>query len=177
MRFPALYFTWHAGANCMKACTKVAQSYFVEGEMYRLEAVEERSGKAHRRYFAVINEAWKSLPEDEKRFPSPEHLRKYALIKSDYYDEDSIVLPTRKDALSVAGWTRKKDGFSVIMLAAVEDENPDGPTVVRVFTAKSQSIRNMKNDEWKASSDKVLHWIDDLLGVAPGTVSKQKESA
>ena len=69
----------------------LCKKQYTPGECYVLGVNEERSIASHRHYFAAINEAWQNLPEDKvARYPSAEHLRKWALIKSGYHNERSI---------------------------------------------------------------------------------------
>jgi len=180
--WPPMFFRWREAKRgeigMFPVQPSVAASWFADGELYRLEAIEERSGKQHRRYFATIRESWGTINElDAGRFPTPEHLRAYALVKTGWYEEKAIPLPTRVEAMKVAAWTRNFDSFAVILVSPVDPEDPEGPTAVKVHTAKSQSIRNMKNEDFKKSSEQVLHFIDDLLGVARGTVRNQRGSA
>src|SRR5215831_9538557 len=72
---------------------------FAEGKMYCLAEYEERSQNSHNHYFKTVNEAWKQLREDDvERFPTAEHLRKWALCKCHYADERSVVCSSAAEA-------------------------------------------------------------------------------
>lgn len=134
-------------------------SQFEDGKLYRLAEVEERSLRSHNHFFASVAEAWKNLPEEyAQEFPTPEHLRKWVLIKTGWYDQESIVLDTKGDALVVAGYARR-DVFAVV---TVEDRT------VTVYRAKSQSKRNMGAANFQRSKQDVLDFLDDLLNVERG---------
>lgn len=136
---------------------KRADRQFVVGQRYQIEARQERSEASHRGYFAQVREAWENLPEHlVDRFPSSEHLRKYALIRGGFYRERSIVTGSAAEAQRTATFIKPMDSFAVV---AVED------SVVRVFTAKSQDYRSMDRAEFQSSRDAVLDVIAKLLGI------------
>ena len=148
---------------------KRADAAFVVGQVYHMETIEERSARTHRHFFALINEAWQSLPEDfAERFPTPDHLRKFALIKAGFADSRQIVAASRSEALRLAAFIRPIDEYAVV---GVSD------AVVTVWTAQSQSLRAMGKERFKASKDGVLAAIEDLLDLEPGTLGQQKEAA
>lgn len=137
---------------------------FVVGEIYRMEAIEERSLKSHSHYFASLHDRWMSLPDHTaERFPTVEHLRKYALIKSGYADQRQIVCASKAEAQRVAGFIRPMDEYAIV--AATE-------AVVTVWTAQSQSFKAMGRKVFQESKDKVFGVIDDLLGL-----KKEREAA
>jgi hypothetical protein len=62
---------------------------YVVGEAYPMIPHEDRSTNSHNHFFAAVHEAWKNLPEKmTARFPTSEHLRKWALIKAGYADDN-----------------------------------------------------------------------------------------
>lgn len=133
-----------------------ADAEFIVGEVVRLEVSESRSEKSHNHYFAAISEAWRSIPEDlVDQFPSPEHLRKRALIATGYRDQTSIVASTKAEARRLATFVRPIDEFSVVSV---------NECVVVRMVAKSQSLKAMGAKEFQASKTAVLDWISDLLG-------------
>ena len=156
-----LVFNWDG--ECMspiKAHQKRCDAEYVVGERYRMEVHEERSIKSHNHHFAVVYKAWMNLPEHlALQFPSDVHLRKYALIKTGYYDRRSIVVASKAEALRVAAFVKPLDEFSVVIAEEA---------TVSVYTAKSQSKKAMGAKEFQASKTKVLDFLDDLLGVDRG---------
>lgn len=148
---------------------KEADKHFVIGEQYALIEHHARSSKTHAHYFAVINEAWQNLPEDiASDYPTAEHLRKKALIACGYADERSIVCASKAEAVRVAAFIRPMDDFAVVLTSGI---------VVKVFTAKSQSLRAMGATEFAASKTAVLEWLAGLLSVTPKELKAQGEAA
>lgn len=130
---------------------------YVVGETYRLVEHHDRSQSSHNHYFALINEAWQTLPDhmlDE--YPTAEHLRKKMLIRCGYADERSIVCASKAEAQRVAAFVKPMDDYAVI---AVRE------AVVRVYTAQSQSTKAMGATVFQESKTKVIDAIADLLGV------------
>ncbi|WEX10337.1 hypothetical protein [Chelativorans sp. AA-79] len=137
---------------------KRADQAYVIGEVYLLVEQQERSSESHRHYFASIKEGWENLPENiAAEFPTPEHLRKRALIKAGYYDSHSIVCSSKAEALRLAAFIRPLDEYGVVRV--------DGAVVTR-YTAKSQSMRAMGKREFQASKEKVLDVIASMIEVS-----------
>lgn len=152
---PPMVFNWN-GEAMVPLQPKRADRFFVIGENYRLGIIEERSSNSHSHYFAAVNEAWKNLPEEEaERFPTADHLRKYALIRAGYYDERSVTCASEAEAQRVAAFIQPMDDFAIV------DWNG---AVVRVFTAKSQSYRAMDKKDFADSKQKVLEIVAQMIG-------------
>lgn len=135
----------------------VAARQYEKGEVYPLEVREERSANSHRAYFAAINEGWQNLPEEQAdRFPTPDHLRRWLLIRAGFRDERTIALASKAEALRVAAFIKPLDTFAVIV--------PREATVV-VMTAKSQSYKSMGRAEFQRSKEAVLDALAELIGV------------
>jgi hypothetical protein len=91
---------------------------YVVGEAYPMIPHEDRSTNSHNHFFAAVHEAWKNLPEKmTARFPTSEHLRKWALIKAGYADERSIACDTADEALKIASFIKPMDDFAVLVVA------------------------------------------------------------
>lgn len=135
-----------------------------QGEIVTVEEVQERSLKSHAHYFAVINEAWRTLPEAmADDFPSAEHLRKWALIKAGYCTETKMVLRTNAEAIAVAAFIGQLDGFAVCQVV---------DRVVTVWRAESQSMKAMKKERFQRSKDDVLAVIATLLHTEPNKIEE-----
>lgn len=152
------YFTWNAERSVMVPRNRsLADRTWVDGETYRLGVIEERSAASHSHYFAALTEAWASLPHEQaERFPTVEHLRKYALIRTGYHNSDSFVCGSKAEAVRLAAFIRPTDEFSVIDVSAA--------TVTR-YSAKSQSKRAMGAEEFQRSKTAVLDYAASLIGV------------
>lgn len=151
----------------------IAQSQFDEGGQYQLEvaaAKGERSDAAHKRYMASVVEAWRNLPEDLARdFPSPDHLRKRALIVTGFFHENMIVFDSNRDAARHAAYCKPMDPFAVVDVKG---------NVVRHFRAKSQKyLRSggMAKEEFNESADKVLALLADEIDVKRAVLRREGE--
>jgi hypothetical protein len=154
--FPPTQFTWD-GIAMVPLHPRRADKQFVVGQGYTLVQHEERSSASHRHEFAWLHEAWLSLPEDQaERFPTSEHLRKWALIRAGYSHTHSLVCATKAEALRVAAYIRPLDEYAVVVV--------NGPVVNR-HTAMSQSRRAMGAKEFQASKTAIMDIVAGLLGV------------
>jgi hypothetical protein len=143
---------------------KLCDATFVVGEVYRLVEHHERSSVSHRHYFACVHSAWENLPEQwADRLPTSEHLRKYALIRTGYRDERSIVAASKAEAQRIAAFVKPLDDFAVVLVSEAQ---------VTVYTAKSQSVKAMGRTEFQASKVAVLDFCADLIGVATEQLTK-----
>jgi hypothetical protein len=161
-------FRW-AGDAMIPLRPKMADALFVIGETYTLVEHLERSHASHNHFFASVAEGWKNLPESVgERFPTPDALRKWALIKAGYRDERSIVCASKAEATRVAAFIKPMDDFAVVVASEA---------VVIVYTAKSQSMKAMGKEAFQASKQSVLDIIGDLIGVAPAQLENAEAGA
>jgi hypothetical protein len=128
---------------------------FGEGEIVTFERHEERSIATHNHYFACIQTAWDNLPNAEERFPTPESLRHWALIRSGHCTENSIACDTPEQAQVVAGFMGNSEGTIIVVR-----EN-----IIKKYTAKSQSMQAMNKEEFQRSKVDVLDTIAELIAV------------
>jgi hypothetical protein len=152
-------FTWNGDAMVPH---NVERMTYVIGQKYWLEEVSERSWASHSHQFAWLREAWLNLPEAiAPRFPSPEHLRKAALIATGWRNERIIETDSPKTARAVAAYAKSADAFAHVRISG---------NVVVVRTARSQRMRGegaMSKHEFQESKDATLEWISTLIGVDP----------
>jgi len=157
MTTPVL-FSWDGEAMLPvgERMAKLCDEQFVVGMRYRLVEYEDRSTKSHNFYFASLAESWNNLPETQaERFPSPEHLRKYALIKCGFYDSRSIVAASKAQARELARFIQPMDEFSIVTTSEC---------TVTIYTAKSQSCKAMSKADFAASKQAVLDFVSNLIG-------------
>ena len=132
-----------------------AASRYGDGEVVTLDDAKGRSRTSHDHYFAIIAEAWGSLSDEAaQRFPTPEHLRKYALIKAGYADSQTFAASSRAEALKIAAFIAPIDDFAIV--------TTDAASVTR-WTAKSQSMKAMGGKVFQESKSAVLEVIAGLL--------------
>lgn len=159
-------YTWAGdGFTPLPRFAKACDKEFVVGQRYHMEAIEERSAVSHRHYFAAIHDAWLNLPEGEaERFPSSEHLRKWALIKAGFADERSVVCASNAEANRIAAFIRPFDGYGVVVVREA---------TVKVYSAQSQSLKAMGKVEFQRSKQAVLDIVAALIGVDAKALSQQ----
>lgn len=140
-----------------KGFAKRCDAEFTIGLTYNMEVVEERSAASHRHYFAAINEMWQSLPETlAERFPTAEHLRKYALIRAGFASHQHFVASSKAEAVRLAAFVRPIDEYAVVSVREA---------TVAVWTAESQSTKAMGKERFQASKTAVLDTIAGMLGI------------
>lgn len=133
-----------------------ADKDYVVGEVYKMAPAHDRSQATHNHYFALIAEAWGTLPDRAlEEFPTAEHLRKKMLVRCGYADERSIVCASKAEAQRVAAFIKPMDEYAVVTVREA---------VVRVYTPQSQSKKAMGAKAFQESKSKVLDAISDLLG-------------
>lgn len=148
-----------------------AMKQFKPGHRYPMLPMEGRSDKSHNHQFAWLKEAWQSLPEQYASEPwaqSPEHLRKFALIRKGFCDTMTVAVGSNAAAIRTAAAMRRLDEYAVVSV--------EGSTV-HVFTPQSQSRRAMGKERFQASKDAILDYIAGLIGVTPETLQRQREAA
>lgn len=155
---PAMWFHWD-GESLIPKAPRAADKYLVVGQDYRMAEVHERSAASHSHEFAWLDEAWRQLPEQYADIaPSPEHLRKRALIEAGFYDEQIIDAGSSGAAERVAAYIRNREPFSLVI---VRDQ------FVIERTAKSQSRRAMNKKDFEASKQAILEVVANMIGISP----------
>jgi hypothetical protein len=141
--------------------------HYGQGEVVMLAPVEERSEVSHRHEFVWLKDAWASLPEHlAAEYPSPEHLRKRALIATGWALMRDYACASRAEATRLAATLKAElDEYVVIQLQ---------DTVVRVFRAKSQGYRKMNREDFQASKTAILEWVAGLIGVTPEQLTRAR---
>lgn len=143
---------------------EVAAHHFGEGEIVTLAVQEERSEVSHRHEFAWLREAWATLPESlGEAYPSPEHLRKRALIATGWCTTQDYVCGSKAEADRWRGYLHREIGEHAVVIVS------EG--VVRVHRARSQARGKMNRAEFQASKTAIMEWVAGLLGVSPDTLS------
>lgn len=126
------------------------------GEVHGWQMAEHRSKASHDHWFACVNEAWKNLPDDmADDFPSPEHLRKWALIKAGFCSETRIVCANNSEAMTLATKAKAMDKYALV---AIEGK------AVTIWTADSQRRDAMGRQAFQEAKDRALHIISQLIG-------------
>lgn len=157
----------------LKRFANVCASQFDLNQVYTLEVVGaagERTDRSHKHYMACVTEAWRNLPEGmAEEYPTPDHLRKRALIKMKYYHLKSLVFDTPADATRAAAYIKPMDEFAVVLVKG---------KVVNHYTAKSQKYLRaggMDKEEFQKSKDDVLACIAAMIDVKKSELKKAGE--
>jgi hypothetical protein len=138
---------------------------FVIGQVYSLDEIQSRSSASHAHFFACVTDAWHNLKDEmAERFATPEHLRKYCLIKAGFHDERTVVCASKAEAHRIAAFVRPMDEYAVVTVSGA---------VVKVYTAQSQSMRAMGKERFQDSKEKVFDVLETMLGVAPGELRER----
>jgi hypothetical protein len=148
---------------------KACDARFTIGERYFIDPEAPRNMATHRAYFAQIKDGWLNLPEAiAADHPSPEHLRKFALVQCGYADEKTILCRTNKDAVMAAAFIGAMDGFAIVDVRG---------NVLKAWKPRSQSVKAMGADEFKRSKSAVLDFISGMIGVSPASLEHAGEAA
>jgi hypothetical protein len=142
-----------------------ADERYGAGQYVLMTEEEERSSARHRAFFASVREIHKTLPEGmAEEFPTPEALRKAALIATGWRDEDTRVYRSHAEALRAAEYARRDIDPKAWAKVVVSG------CVVVVLKAKSQAVNAMKKEDFEASADAVLRYLAETIGVEPAAV-------
>jgi hypothetical protein len=142
----------------------LADRQYVVGETYHLIPHEPRSRATHNHFFACVHEAWLNIPLTmADRFPTEEHLRKWALIQAGYFDERSIACSSKAEAVRIAAFVKPMDDFAIVVARE---------STVVVLTAKSQSMKAMGKKVFAESKAAVLDKLAELVGVSTEALTR-----
>jgi len=163
---PPMPMKWD-GSAMVPLQPKRAGSFYEAGKTYVLTEHKDRSQSSHNHEFGWLHEAWMNLPEDmlTERFPTAEHLRKWALIRAGYSDSHTITCGSKAEALRIAAFIKPIDEFAVVVVTEA--------TVTR-YTAKSQSRRAMGAAEFQRSKTLIMDVVAKLLGVSPEDIAQTR---
>lgn len=156
-------FTWNGEAMVpAKGYAARAERQYAPSETYTLEVREERSSAEHNHYFAAIADAYANLSDAvTERLRTPDHLRKWALIETGWFDETVTDCGSHEVALRMAAFTKvverdnRQDYCEIIVR---------GPALV-LRLAKSQSRKAMDKEDFRKSKNDILDLLSDMVGV------------
>lgn len=138
---------------CMKA-----DELFDEGRRYILHALDERTDKTHKHYFAQLRDIWHNLPDRLlQKFPNPDVMRQHALILTGFVTSRTYCADTQAEAKRIAAFIESDD--AIYSIVSVQKCN------VIELRAASQSYEAMGRKEFQRSKEAVLAWCWDLVGV------------
>ena len=160
---PARYRWTGVAWQPLPAFAEDCDKEFVLHEERWLDAHHDRSMASHNHYFAALNTAWATLPEDlALRFPTPQALRKWCLIETGWYiEQQPFVMINPTAALRLCHLLSQEYPDDRIYV------DPGDTRVVRWKQPKSQSVKAMGNRAFKQSKEDVLSKCAQLIEVAP----------
>jgi hypothetical protein len=151
----------------LKYFREIARQRYVDGQISRLEQVQERSMNSHRHYFACIANAWANVPErDVGRWPTSDHLRRWALTFTRFRETRTYEAASLAEARRYAAHRLQEPDTRVEIL---------GRTVL-VHKPMSQSLANMSKREFGESKQAVLDVLAELIGVSPDELASSTRS-
>lgn len=144
----------YVGDNMFRALRPIKDMQ--PGDIAGWQRIEYRSPETHRHYFACIADAWTNLREDvAETLPSPEHLRKWALIQAGYCTMTRMAFKTNAEAIAACAFIATLDTYAECGVSG---------NVAVIRRATSQSVKAMGKKEFQISKDKVLGVISQLIG-------------
>lgn len=156
---PPIAWRYEGDGVCVASHKGVAERHLTKGDRYIFVEHALRSQASHNHEFAWLAEAWKNLPERlAEQYPSPEHLRKRALIETGFYLQTQMDVGTNAAALRAAAFLQADD---VLCVAVVR-----GSIVIK-RVAESQSQRAMGGKRFGESKAAILEWVAALIEVTP----------
>jgi hypothetical protein len=152
---------------------RVCKKQYQPGEEYPLVVLEPRSRASHNAFFAEIGSAFSNLPENiAARFPTAEHLRKWCLIETGWFDEKEFDCPDEKFAKRLGTFIRTQDDFARISVHRV-----GSAWKVIVRQAKSQSAQAMSKQPFEESKKDVLDLLEAMTNVPRGSFKKEAKAS
>ena len=143
----------------------VCKRQYEEGCEYPMVPLEARSRASHNAYFAQVHDAFQNIPESiAARWPTEEHLRKWSLVETGWFNESEIDCADEKAARQTAVLMRSFDDYARISV--------HGSKVI-IRRAKSQAVPAMAKEEFEASKKSVLDLLEHMTGVPRGTFKRE----
>ncbi len=140
------------------------QQDYAVGEKYQFEALPMRSVASHNHYFAALTDAWLNIREDyPRKFPSPEHLRKWALVETGHCTENVTVYDTSKDARQAATRIRVRDAYVVMQVKG---------NVLYEWEPLSQAVLAQDPEKFQKAKTAVLDLLASMIGVKQKQLGK-----
>ncbi len=140
------------------------QQDYAVGEKYQFEALPMRSIRSHNHFFISIEDAWLNIRDDyPKKFPSPEHLRKWALVECGYCTERVTVYDTAKDARQAAKEIREENPHDVMQVKG---------NILYKWRPLSQKVLQMDAVKFQKSKTDVLDLLASMIGVRQKQLGK-----
>lgn len=165
MKLEPAAFIWDGQAMIpLDRFRRLASKQYRAGQEYVLVDHKGRSEESHRHYFACVRKGWENLhEEDAMKYPSPEFLRKWALVKEGYADCTDHVCESEEEVAKLITLVRKLDPYAVLTRSG---------NILTVWTAQSQDHASMGHKTFEESKTKVLERIANMCGISLDELTK-----
>lgn len=145
------------------------EKMFGAGQEITFEELGDRNMNRHRMYFARLKELWLTLPESmAEDFPSPEVLRKHALIRCGYATMRKFSMANADEASALERMLSELESYAVCEITAPVVGSPR--RILAVWVPQSQAVKNMGKSEFDKSVTDVLDYCERLVRSEPGKV-------
>ena len=143
---------------------QLCDKQFAVHEEYALSIVENRSQASHNHYFAAVADAFSNLAEEfNGQFPTPEHLRAWALVQCGYSTETDTVCDSPAEARKLGAVIRRYSPYAIMKISG---------NVLKIFEPESQSHAAMKKERFEASKADVLALVSGMARTTPAELKK-----
>ena len=153
----------------LRQYAKVLDASLVIGERYLTTFEPLSSIKSRSHYFAAINDIFSSWPETHPRqFTTPDALRKWALIRCGFRQEQQFAAANRAEARRLATFLSADDEYAELSV----NEN-----VVVKWRALSQKTHSMGREQFGRSKTEVLAFLAGEVGVTAESLAPPREES
>lgn len=129
---------------------------------------DEVSDAERAAFFAQVGEAWKNLPDDlAARYPSPDHIRKRALVTTGHCDITDHVCESEHEIGMIQRFAARNE-YAVLVRKDM---------VIRELVPKSMKKGGMTKKEFREAAEDVRRVLSELLGVDIETLRAHTEPA
>ena len=166
-RIHPVQFVWDAANRVMRPqerFNRLCDRQYQDGELYALGPVEDIDNVSRGKFMKAIKMTWENLPAKYKRFPSPEHLRKAALVGAGWCNQSHDVFDSVADAKRHADGIRNANGYAVIVRSGC---------VVDVRIARSIAAGQITAEKWREVRPRALDWASEQINVAREAVERE----
>lgn len=128
----------------------------------------EEASDAHRNWwFAVLDKAWRNLPDDlRRRFPDKDALRAHVLIKAGWCNSVEFVADSDDKVATVAASLRWTEPYAIVQRVG---------DVGFAYWPKSQ--KGMSRTQFKDVTNRGVMVLAEMLGVDPVALLEAQEAA
>ncbi len=110
-----------------------------------------------KRFFATVRDVHRNLTDElRQRWPSPETLRKNALIAAGWCDTMQVIAGSKAAAPGIANAFKAKDQYCIVDVRG---------EVLTVYTARSMARRALPRPQFKEVAELAYQWLEQETGI------------